>query len=498
MVRRGPFVCRRVVTTLFVGLACVFVIASGPALAQGSCGTTPDPCLVGELRPAVGADTGFGTSMDVSGNLLVVGAPVADPVGEDPDGDTGAVYPFHWDGFEWIAEAPLYLPLVPTQCPAGTCLSGFGQAVSIGAERLLVGATRFGYASCALECSAVFAYRRESSAWVFEAQLPYPADQPYAETQFGIAVATDGQYAAVGDRVWPDPPDPGGWDLGRVYLYRREGTCWNLMSPSYLESPGGLTGFFGWPLAMDAGRLAVGAHRTTLDPPPAPQNFWAGAVYVYQLDSIQESWTLEQALYRPGSERTVYFGASLSMSGPHIAVGAILTPSDTWEGRAYVYGRSGGAWVLESTLRASDAQTHDEFGAQVCLDGDNLLVSTSGDRFHGPRATALPARSPTLSPTNIANSAYLFQRTGGAWLEVAKVVPYLRRERLQFGQSLALHGDRMLVGAVDSRYPRLDMISEFAFGGADCNGNGVPDDCDLRGGTSSDANGNHVPDECED
>jgi hypothetical protein len=31
----------------------------------------------------------------------------------------------------------------------------------------------------------------------------------------------------------------------------------------------------------------------------------------------------------------------------------------------------------------------------------------------------------------------------------------------------------------------------------DCNGNGVPDDCDITDGTSQDVNGNAIPDECE-
>ena len=34
-------------------------------------------------------------------------------------------------------------------------------------------------------------------------------------------------------------------------------------------------------------------------------------------------------------------------------------------------------------------------------------------------------------------------------------------------------------------------------GSLDCNGNGVPDDCDISNGSSSDDNGNGIPDECE-
>ncbi|MGP1310270.1 MAG: hypothetical protein ACTS27_08750 [Phycisphaerales bacterium] len=33
---------------------------------------------------------------------------------------------------------------------------------------------------------------------------------------------------------------------------------------------------------------------------------------------------------------------------------------------------------------------------------------------------------------------------------------------------------------------------------SDCNGNGIPDDCDIAGGLSSDCNGNGIPDECDD
>ena len=31
----------------------------------------------------------------------------------------------------------------------------------------------------------------------------------------------------------------------------------------------------------------------------------------------------------------------------------------------------------------------------------------------------------------------------------------------------------------------------------DCNGNAIPDDCDIASGYSTDANGNGIPDECE-
>ena len=52
--------------------------------------------------------------------------------------------------------------------------------------------------------------------------------------------------------------------------------------------------------------------------------------------------------------------------------------------------------------------------------------------------------------------------------------------------------------------PTVDLCSGWAYvrvtyaaGAPDCNGNGIPDECDVASGTSVDCNGNGVPDECE-
>jgi hypothetical protein len=43
----------------------------------------------------------------------------------------------------------------------------------------------------------------------------------------------------------------------------------------------------------------------------------------------------------------------------------------------------------------------------------------------------------------------------------------------------------------------LDFCELFSGSSSDCNDNAVPDECDIQGATSGDANGNDVPDECE-
>jgi hypothetical protein len=42
-----------------------------------------------------------------------------------------------------------------------------------------------------------------------------------------------------------------------------------------------------------------------------------------------------------------------------------------------------------------------------------------------------------------------------------------------------------------------DNVSVLLHADGDCNGNGVPDDCDIANGTSADCNANGIPDECD-
>jgi hypothetical protein len=63
----------------------------------------------------------------------------------------------------------------------------------------------------------------------------------------------------------------------------------------------------------------------------------------------------------------------------------------------------------------------------------------------------------------------------------------------QFNQFLkgSLDEVRMTAGVL----PVGSLLNRLA--GADCNGNGIPDECDLAGGLSDDCDGNGVPDECD-
>ena len=100
-----------------------------------------------------------------------------------------------------------------------------------------------------------------------------------------------------------------------------------------------------------------------------------------------------------------------------------------------------------------------------------------------------------------AGRAFLFARNQGGpdnWDEIARFVGSNVDGGDKFGESVAIDGDSIVVGA------RADSQNGSAAGSAyvftmcaDCNGNGVPDADDIAGGGSADANRNGIPDECE-
>ena len=101
-------------------------------------------------------------------------------------------------------------------------------------------------------------------------------------------------------------------------------------------------------------------------------------------------------------------------------------------GSAYVFVRSGGAWSQQKKLTASDAAVTDEFGFSVAISGDMVVV---GARFDDDAGEA-------------SGSAYVFVRSGGAWSQQQKLTASDAAATDEFGFSVAISGDTVVVGAL--------------------------------------------------
>ena len=101
-------------------------------------------------------------------------------------------------------------------------------------------------------------------------------------------------------------------------------------------------------------------------------------------------------------------------------------------GDAYAFTWNGSAWVEDVQLLPATVVPNSQYGARIELDGDTLAISALGE------GAALGSAE---------GSVYMFERTGGTWNQVAKLVSPAPVWQGSFGNGLALEGDTLLVGA---------------------------------------------------
>jgi hypothetical protein len=156
-----------------------------------------------------------------------------------------------------------------------------------------------------------------------------------------------------------------------------------------------------------------------------------GEAYVFARDGV--TW-LEEATLRAGDVRwRDEFGAAVAASGDTVVVGAPGASIRSFgDGAVYVFVKRGGSWVEEAKLTGSDNAWGDSFGGRVALDGDTLVV---GAHLHS-------------TPRPSIGAAYVFRRVADTWVEEAKLTPSEIRYGRFFGIGVAVSGDTVAVGDV--------------------------------------------------
>ena len=125
------------------------------------------------------------------------------------------------------------------------------------------------------------------------------------------------------------------------------------------------------------------------------------------------------------------FGISVAVDGDTLVIGARGTDSD--KGAIYVFNKPATGWPSNTTeatkLTATGGSQDDWFGASVALGGDTIVVGAAGGE------------------DTVEGSAYVFTKNSGTWSQKAKLTPSNGEANDEFGNSVALDGDIVLVGA---------------------------------------------------
>lgn len=151
-----------------------------------------------------------------------------------------------------------------------------------------------------------------------------------------------------------------------------------------------------------------------------------------------------------------HFGVSVGLVGDTLVVGAYQEGSGATgingdqaddsapnSGAVYVFQRTGSTWVQEAYLKASNTGEDDEFGWSIALFGDTLAV---GARMEESGSTGVNGSQADDSAPD-SGAVYVFQRTGNTWTQEAYLKASNAGEDDQFGESIALSGDTLAVGA---------------------------------------------------
>ena len=224
---------------------------------------------------------------------------------------------------------------------------------------------------------------------------------PVAEFEtFGRAVAISGNVAIVGADNDGGPP-------GRAYIFTTDatgGTQQAMLTPS---QSAGFDGF-GRAVAIDGNYAVVGA----------PGQYEA---YVFAWNG--SSWNEQARLTASDPSTRVGFGEAVGISGNYAIIGAGMA--------AYIFRRTGSTWAEEAKLTPPPANISGGFGRAVALQGDCAIVGALWG----------------VDSVVAQGAAYIFRLNGSSWDLEATLAPPDPIARDHFGESVAIDGDYIVVGA---------------------------------------------------
>jgi hypothetical protein len=217
------------------------------------------------------ANASFGTTVSLSGDWAIVGAPGY--TGSQSVAGLGAYLFARQSNGTWVQQQKM--------TGNGSPAERFAFSVSMSGGRAIVGA--YQNSNLALSAGAVYVYELQSSGtWTQTATLLAPAPNGGPYDAFGFSVSLEGDRALVGTPYENHSPTSSGGlpDVGAAYLFQHQASgSWNAGVEIPTSVPDQLSGrFFGNAVAL-SWPFVLGAAPMDITAPPAPANA-TGTAYV--------------------------------------------------------------------------------------------------------------------------------------------------------------------------------------------------------------------------
>lgn len=177
---------------------------------------------------------------------------------------------------------------------------------------------------------------------------------------------------------------------------------------------------FGFSVGISGGVAIVGSFNDD----DTAQN--SGSAYIFR-NPGSGTWSQLDKLNASDAALDDNFGTAVAISGNTAIVSA---PFDDGRGSAYIFRDNGaGDWLQLDKLLANDGASGDQFGSSVAISGNTAVVGAYYDNGK-------------------IGSAYVFRDNGaGDWMQIAKLTADDGAANDEFGNSVAVFGNTVLVGA---------------------------------------------------
>nr|NQU91560.1 T9SS type A sorting domain-containing protein [Bacteroidota bacterium] len=201
---------------------------------------------------------------------------------------------------------------------------------------------------------------------------------------------------------------------------------------------------FGESVAIDGNFAVVGA------PGHEHNGHLSGAIYIYKYYPESEQWNLKQGpLFPNDPQGTDMFGTSVDISGNFIAVGApYQSNSVERNGAVYIFEYDGSAWYQQpEKLIPHDATFNDGCGGSLAIDGNYLIIGTSGGVVF-----------PGTDSLNYAGNrdhqgkAYIYKLVNNTWVEICKIYDENGFVDDGFGKTVSISGNKVAVGSIEKAF----------------------------------------------
>lgn len=429
----------------------------------------------------------FGTSVDVYADVSVVGATGQDfnETGASSVSNAGAVYVFNRAVNDWS----LTTKLVGTgSANARIANDQFGYKVKLDASTLVVAALYQDYdssgANVQANAGALYVFVN-SGTWGIEQKITATGTNSRVGDSAGsYADQFSKSIAIAGDKIISGAPgqdyDASGsnkiFNAGAAFSFERSTGTWtqtqkvvDTIVPSSRSSLYNSI-YYNYKqvveVSSDGQILIIGSAGESYDQNNLNPEYRAGVVYVYK--KVSGAWQFSTLITPTGTNsrnQEDYFGASVSLNGNYLAVGAPGHDYDStganyseFSGAVYIYEFDGTNWnqIQKITPTGTNSRHGEGFGTSVKFDGSLLAVGAPSDNYNSSGA----------SYVQLSGAVFMYTQSGSTWSLDEKIVASGVNARLMdnfFGEQIDLNNGTLVVGVPDHHYDESgDNYSDYA------------------------------------